>query len=200
MSKINVEHIRVLDIDLMTNAKVTVSGDSMILTPLPSDESDYERGMRESMQKIAKSCGKVFAVDVGYEQLPDLVDSLVNPQAEPRTRTEYEKVEYSSAWEAAKDHEERKLELWRKSDLNEVIKGNNWKAIQSPSEAAQYHFDLYLKIEKEIDWREDADSYFLKTKRLGINCTIEEAITRSDYCDEFLELCRVALRANGELE
>lgn len=116
----------------------------------------------------------------------------------PRTRTEYEKVSYDSAWKAAKDHEERKLELWRKSDLSEVIKGNNWKAIQSPSEAALYHFDLYLKVEKEIDWRDESHGYLANKTGFHWSAPIAEVI--NDESDCFLELCRVALRANGEVE
>ncbi len=74
-----------------------------------------------------------------------------------RTKESYVKRNYSTAWQAAKDHEERVEFLYRQSDLGEVIKGNNWKAIQSPSEAAQYHFDLYRKIETPIEWWEDAN-------------------------------------------
>ncbi|AZF88603.1 hypothetical protein [Vibrio phage P23] len=114
----------------------------------------------------------------------------------PRTRTEYEKVKYSSAWKAAKDHEERKVELWRKSDLCDAIKGNNWKAIQSPSEAAQYHFDLYRKVEKEIDWRDEVSCDFaiwFDDGYVGMRC--------QRFSEEnFLELCRVVIRANGEIE
>lgn len=76
-------------------------------------------------------------------------------RTKPRTKTYFVKVEYSTSWKAAKDHEERVEFLYRQSDLGDAIKGNNWKAIQSPSEAAQYHFDLYRKLETEIDERQE---------------------------------------------
>lgn len=80
---------------------------------------------------------------------------IVLSKPKPRTKTEFVKVEYSTSWQAAKDHEERVEFLYRQSDLGDAIKGNNWKAIQSPSEAAQYHFDLYRKVETEIDERQE---------------------------------------------
>ena len=62
----------------------------------PKIESDYDKGMREAMKKIAKSCGKSFCVDIGYEDLPDLVESLINPKPEEKPkRVEYVKVEDS---------------------------------------------------------------------------------------------------------
>lgn len=152
MSKINVEHIKVLDIGLMTNTEVTVSGDSMILTPLPSDESDYERGMRESMQKIAKSCGKVFAVDIDYEQLPVLVDSLVNPQPK-RTRTEYEKVT-ESIFDLRDEFERGELYWWYESDCKDK---SEFVGIRSEYDLSTYFAkgNIYRKVEKEIDERQE---------------------------------------------
>jgi hypothetical protein len=59
-------------------------------------ESDYDKGMREAMKKIAVSCGKQFGVDIGYEALPELVESLVNPEPEPKEPNfKYVKVEDS---------------------------------------------------------------------------------------------------------
>ena len=82
-------------------------------------------------------------------------ESDVEVITHPRTKTEFVKVEYSKSWQAAKDHEERVEFLYRQSDLGDMIKGNNWKAIQSPSEAAQYYFDLYRKVEPEIDEQQE---------------------------------------------
>ncbi|UYE90974.1 hypothetical protein [Vibrio phage vB_VaS_L1] len=108
-----------------------------------------------------------------------------------RTRTEYEKVTESIF--DLRDEFERG-ELYRHSYGFRKIETLAYLG------ACCQNGNIFKKVEKEIDWRKDADSYFLKTKYLGIDCTIEEAITRSDYCNEFLELCRVALRANGELD
>ena len=60
-------------------------------------ESDYDKGMREAMKKIAISCNKKFGFDVGYEDLPDLVESLVNHKPEQKEpKFKYVKVEDSA--------------------------------------------------------------------------------------------------------
>jgi hypothetical protein len=116
-----------------------------------------------------------------------------------RTRTEYEKVTESifglrDEFERGELYTKKFNQEWHQIKTEEQL-GNLLSMNDDPTKNG-----IYRKVEREIDWRVDADSYFLKTKYLWINCTIEEAITRSDYCDEFLELCRVALRANGEIE
>lgn len=42
-----------------------------------SSKIEYEDGMRKAMQNIARTCGKSFAVDIGYQDLPSLVEKLV---------------------------------------------------------------------------------------------------------------------------
>ncbi len=111
-----------------------------------------------------------------------------------RTKESYEKRNYSTAWQAAKDHEERVEFLYRQSDLGEAIKGDNWKAIQSPSEAAQYHFDLYRKIETPIEWWEDANDLLGELANLSLDddgvlqLTMEKGqvgfgMSRDKWCD-----------------
>lgn len=39
--------------------------------------TEYDDGMRKAMQRIAVACGKKFTVDIGYEQLPVLVEELL---------------------------------------------------------------------------------------------------------------------------
>jgi len=56
-------------------------------------ESDYDKGMRKAMQKIAVSCGRVFGGNIGYEDLPDLVDLLINTPKPKHTKEEYVRVE-----------------------------------------------------------------------------------------------------------
>lgn len=116
----------------------------------------------------------------------------------PRTRTEYEKVT-ESIFDLRDGFERGELYWWYESDCKDK---SEFVEIRSEYDLSTYFAkgNIFKRVEKEIDWRVDVDNYFLKTKYLGIDCTIEEAITRSDYCDEFLELCRVALRANGEIE
>lgn len=59
--------------------------------------------------------------------------------------------------------------------------------------------NIYRRIEKEVDWSEAVSDYFFETKWIGIDCSIEESIAESNYREEFLEMCRVVLRATGEL-
>lgn len=40
--------------------------------------TEYDEGMRAAMQRIAVACGKKFAVDVGYDNLPEVVESLLS--------------------------------------------------------------------------------------------------------------------------
>lgn len=39
--------------------------------------TDFDDGMRNAMQRIARACGKSFAVDIGYDNLPELVEELL---------------------------------------------------------------------------------------------------------------------------
>ncbi|CAL9954690.1 hypothetical protein VPHK24_0002 [Vibrio phage K24] len=48
---------------------------------------------------------------------------------------------------------------------------------------------IYRQV--EIDWRNEVNNYFLKTKVLGIDCTIEESIETDFYNDEFISLCHL---------
>lgn len=123
---------------------------------------------------------------------------LILSDLKPRTRTECEKAT-ESIFDLRDEFERGELYWWYESDCKDK---SEFVEIRSEYDLSTYFAkgNIFKRVEKEIDWRVDADNYFLKTKYLGIDCTIEEAITRSDYCDEFLELCRVALRANGEVE
>ena len=47
-----------------------------------SNDSEYDKGMRHAMQKIAQLCGRNFAVNVGYVDLPDVVEAaLTRPES-----------------------------------------------------------------------------------------------------------------------
>ena len=114
-----------------------------------------------------------------------------------RTRTEYEKVEFNSAWEAVKAFEDGDVfhthfisDGWVVVDqVQQVIP--NWQLGK-----------LYCKVEKEIDWREEV-SNFVDDKYSYItiheNGAVDSLLAASSNIN-FLELCRVALRANGEIE
>ena len=57
-------------------------------------------------------------------------------------------------------------------------------------------FDFYCRVEKEIDWRDEVHNKLQSDYHWST--PIAEII--NDESDCFLELCRVALRATGELE
>ena len=115
----------------------------------PKPESEYDKGMREAMQKIAVSCGKKFAVDIGYEELPDLVESLVNPKQEnpKRVKVEYVKVE-DSIFDLRPDFEAGEL----------FVKiGDNYEVVLSAQCLATSLTvgSCYRRVETEIDERQE---------------------------------------------
>lgn len=110
----------------------------------------------------------------------------------PRTEIQYEHVGFHKCHEAMFKHEIEE-KLYRKyedgyveADLTYIA--NNWVS------------GLYREVEKEIDWRDEV-SDFLTNNNIPYRCNGHQYIkTISDYTDEqFLEMCRVALRATGEL-
>lgn len=180
MSKINVTHIDSLDISQMTNTQVTVSGSSMTLTPLPSDESDYERGMRRAMQKIAASCGRVFGADVGYEDLPDLVESIVRSKKESAKlkSTKFVKVE-ESIFDLKEEFERGELYVSTCEGHYTQILGENGLFL------AAFNNSIYRQV--EIDWREVAHEYLGSNTRFHWSTPVAEVI--NDESDCFIALC-----------
>ena len=152
MSKIDVTYIDLLDITKMSNTQVTVSGGLMTLTPLPSDESEYERGMSKAMQKIAVSCGKKFAVDIGYKELPDLVESLVNPKQEKtkRVKVEYVKCEFDKVSDLV-----IACESGETFYCNSSIGGKGKLEMYGAISMHRHSDNLYRKVETEIDERQE---------------------------------------------
>lgn len=167
---------------------------------LKVDPSAYEEGMRNAMNKIAKSCGKTFGVDIGYEQLPELVESLVSkPAPKPRIRTEYVKVEM---------------------DTNDIAKAMiDGEVFYNKSGTAKFYWDgekftndddghcyvigdYYRKQEVEVDWRDELCEYSNQHgvsdgEIDGLNWRIGDAY----FTDEgMVEACRVVLRAKGEID
>ena len=155
MSKINVEHIRLLDLDLMENTSVTVIGDLMKLTPLL------------------------------------------------RTRTEYEKVT-ESIFDLRDEFEHGELY----GDNTGVTKIETLAHLGACCQVG----NVFRKVEKEIDWRDEVREFLESCKQISNSSQLESFTYKGGCSDknvqienelhdnEFLELCRVALRANGELE
>ena len=172
-------------------------------------KSDYDKSMMEAMHKIAVSCGRKFAVDVGYEDLPELVHDLIElhkPKSAikpKRTKVEYEKCEFNHAWEALKAFEDGD-ELYR--DKNQTLQTEVVEFIKAASVGGigyiltYYKADnLYRRIETPIEWWEDAkachDSFKIcfGSQRFHRNedndtITIAGEYTRDQLCDLAREL------------
>lgn len=72
----------------------------------------------------------------------------------------------------------------------------NWFDVANRLNAGKCEF--YRRIEKEVDWRDEVNSFINSMEEfegIGIHCLLNDA-----HGDLFLEMCRVALRANGELK
>lgn len=162
-------------------------------------ESDYDRGMRKAMQSIAKSCGKVFGADIGYDDLPVLVESLVNPtKQKPPVRVEYKKVT-DSIFDLRPDFEAGELYIYR---------GKHHQKVTNEQELMEFGCtgDLLRRIEKPVDWRDEVKSYLDSVcdeidddfSGMTVSSTNWEFLFNPGD-DDFLEMCRIALRANGEL-
>tara|TARA_B100001105_G_scaffold124157_1_gene99519 strand:- start:3134 stop:3952 length:819 start_codon:yes stop_codon:yes gene_type:complete len=120
----------------------------------PKTESDYDKGMREAMKKIAKSCGRSFCTDIGYEELPDLVDSLINPKPEEkpkRVKESFERVDCKSIdfWEVAKEYQSKMHIFWKFS--------NGSKVVQDLEQLVEQYRknEIYRRIETEISERDE---------------------------------------------
>ncbi|ALM62004.1 hypothetical protein AXI64_gp012 [Vibrio phage qdvp001] len=114
----------------------------------------------------------------------------------PRTKTVYEKVEFNHAWELVKQFELYNDILYKSSSTPtyELMSIEN---IQNML-CNEYPVSLYRKVEKEIDWREVSHGYLAAKTGFHWSTPVGEVI--NDESDCFLDLCRTALRATGELE
>lgn len=120
----------------------------------------------------------------------------VKPIQKPRTRTEYEKVT-ESIFDLRDEFERGELHTKGRG-----AGGDFFKKITTEYELITFaSCGLYRKVEKEIDWRDDVYEW-QHTAKVGIYTPLDFTVAHliSVHPDKFLELCRVALRANGELE
>lgn len=111
----------------------------------------------------------------------------------PRTSTEYEKVT-ESIFDLRDEFERGELYMKLSGELLPVPNETQLSILLD-------HKQCYRKIEKEIDWR-DGIYEWQHTKKIGIYTPLDFTVAHliSAHPDKFLELCRVALRANGEIE
>lgn len=113
----------------------------------------------------------------------------------PRTRTEYEKVT-ESIFDLREEFE--------RGELYFKCSEGDW--VQAVHESEVVHFlnncCLYRKVEKQIDWREEVSTWVQQNQSVNIDFLTNSVMYYhgSVSNDTFLEMCRVALRANGELD
>lgn len=109
-----------------------------------------------------------------------------------RTRTEYEKVT-ESIFDLREEFE--RGELYCKHEFAREYT----QIINTQTLAQALHGGFcFRKVEKEIDWRDESHRYLANKTGFHWSTPIAEVI--NDESDCFLELCRVALRANGEID
>lgn len=130
------------------------------------------------------------------------VFDMLKPIPPKRTRTEYEKVT-ESIFDLRDEFERGELYFseWSKGEVFVQIKT---EALLLGNIQAD---NLYRRVEKEIDWHSELDSYLNKPSDDGFEKELPTrvCITLNDIefhltGSEYLESCRVALRANGELD
>lgn len=127
------------------------------------------------------------------------------PVKKPKTRTEYVKVTESIF--DLRDEFERG-ELYHKFEhAREYSKVNNTEALSQALNCGC----CYRKVKKEIDWRESVREFLESCKQISNSSQLESFTYKGGCSDrnvqienelhdnEFLELCRVTLRALGEL-
>lgn len=121
--------------------------------------------------------------DAKYLTLSDL---------KPPTKVVYEKVNFSSVGECVQSVHDNYGEYFF---LNN---GTGEYQLAEYQDSAWYwkEDNIYIKVEKEIDWREEVHNKLQSDYHWST--PIAEII--NDESDCFLELCRVALRATGELK
>lgn len=139
------------------------------------------------------------------------VEEPINLAAQTKsTRTTYEKLSFKTIGEAvdyANQHDVYIKKDDRYCELKLRDSGSVFTKKKHYFGSVVAHFDnLYHKVEKEIDWRDDIKSYFESSSKEagdfeGMEVTNTSWRFRYNPSDEeFLEMCRIALRATGELK
>lgn len=147
-----------------------------------------------STNKLLTHASEAYAAVKGYKR-------LTLSDLKPRTRTEYEKVAESprELFQAMLNGEE--FYLFKEELLN--FDGNQfWRHTEDGKSRITFIEDeneIYRKVEKEIDWRDEVNKAFpaIDFRDLDSHNSHDLGCWQPE---SFLELCRVALRANGELD
>lgn len=121
------------------------------------------------------------------------------------TRTEYVQVT-ESIFDLRDEFESGELYRIRRDDIDGYVKITNLETLVKEIQG----MGVYRLVEKVIDWREDVVGYLSNLDFCEIDLSKTLPLTVAHQLDgmvwnnvterEFLELCRVALRANVEIE
>lgn len=134
------------------------------------------------------------------ELAADNINNLYNQlPSKPRTKEVYEKVT-ESIFNLKEDFKNGKLftkkfnQEWHQIK-SEVQLGGLLSMNDDPTKNG-----IYRKVEKEIDWRDEVSDFVINNNIIYSCNGNKHIIALAEYTDEqFLEMCRVALRATGEL-
>lgn len=133
------------------------------------------------------------AAKVEIDNTPQQVEGLSSAATTKRaTKVEYVKVEYNHIWEIMKMQSEG-VDFYIKTDATKsgygLVQNNPTSLLVASSD------DLYRRIEKEVDWRDIVKQDFavwFDEGKVGMKMAFSE--------ENYLEMCRVTLRAIGEIE
>lgn len=116
----------------------------------------------------------------------------------PQVRVEYEKVEFENASSAVYEFEE--FHNGNEAERLFIYADGKYAEPDIYQVVGNYE-NLYRRIEKPVDWRDVTSKWVQKNQSVNIEFLSNAVMYYhgSVSNDNFLEMCRVALRANGEL-
>lgn len=134
----------------------------------------------------------------------DIVTLLKPITPKPQVRIAYERVKYSKVSDAISAHESG-VKFKRELPDGDFTDYLSWFEL---CECYANNYKIVVEIEKPVDWQSDVVDYIYGNYNPTNHDTLSESLVTAissgiDFKyltqDEFLEMCRVALRANGEL-
>lgn len=150
----------------------------------------------------AKMEGYEWTYCEGPEMIfPQMSDEFYVIATPPKpARTIFEKANYprSETWKAFKEHQEIGHLFVGSREGYDCLGDSIFDLAMAISQGDQ----LYRKVEKEIDWADVTSEWVQENQSVNIEFLTDAVMYYhgSVSKDKFLEMCRVALRATGELK
>lgn len=180
---------------------------------------DYELAEKIGA-KIKNEYGQLFKFDENNQLLvwcdevwrsstysiKEAVDYLKPIPPKPPVRIEYEKVT-ESIFDLKDEFERGNLYYSALSEGGEFVKITPNTSMSESYLVGNFQSNnLYRRIEKPVDWKFEVRSYLNSMQKDDDEDSVGMVVYSDDWLykfrpndDEFLEMCRVALHANGEL-